>query len=44
VLRVWLEDDSPDMTRTMASLDRRLRGAGRWLGVEREEIGDGAAA
>jgi AcrR family transcriptional regulator len=34
VLRVWLEDDSPDMTRTMAVLDRRLRSASRWLGLE----------
>jgi AcrR family transcriptional regulator len=34
VLRVWLEDESPDMTRTMAALDRRLRASGRWLGLE----------
>ncbi|MTJ79937.1 MAG: TetR/AcrR family transcriptional regulator [Telmatospirillum sp.] len=27
VLRVWLSDDSPDMGRTMAALDRFLRGA-----------------
>lgn len=26
-LRVWLTDDSEDMARTMASLDRRLKGA-----------------
>ena len=25
VLRVWLDDDSPDMALTMAELDRRLR-------------------
>lgn len=33
VLRVWLADDSPDMTRTMAALDSRLRRAERWLGL-----------
>jgi AcrR family transcriptional regulator len=33
VLRVWLADDSPDMTRTMAALDTRLRHAERWLGL-----------
>ncbi len=27
VLRVWLQDDSPDMARTMATLDRSLRRA-----------------
>ena len=27
VLRVWLRDDSPDLARTMAALDRRLRQA-----------------
>ena len=29
VLRVWFEDDSEDMARTMAALDRRLRQAER---------------
>ncbi len=29
VLRVWLADDSDDMARTMAALDRRLRQAER---------------
>jgi AcrR family transcriptional regulator len=29
-LRVWLKDDSPDLSRTMAALDRRLRWAERW--------------
>jgi hypothetical protein len=33
VLRVWLADDSADMTRTMAALDSRLRHAERWLGL-----------
>ena len=33
VLRVWLADDSADMTRTMATLDTRLRQAERWLGL-----------
>jgi AcrR family transcriptional regulator len=33
VLRVWLADDSPDMSRTMSVLDQRLRLAERWLGL-----------
>jgi AcrR family transcriptional regulator len=33
VLRTWLDDDSPDMTKTMAALDRRLRQAESWLGL-----------
>jgi AcrR family transcriptional regulator len=33
LLRVWLADDSPDMMKTMAALDRRLRQAERWLGL-----------
>ncbi len=33
VLRVWLADDSADMTRTMAALDSRLRLAENWLGL-----------
>jgi len=44
VLRVWLEDDSPDMTRTMAVLDRRLRGAARWLGIDGTAAAGEAAA
>jgi len=28
-LRVWLDDDSPDLARTMAALDRNLGRAGR---------------
>jgi len=31
-LRVWLHDDSPDLERTMAHLDRRLRQAERLIG------------
>ena len=34
-LRVWLDDDSPDMARTLAELDRRLQQAetaARWFG------------
>jgi AcrR family transcriptional regulator len=33
VLKVWLADESPDMMKTMAALDRRLRQAERWLGL-----------
>ncbi len=33
VIRVWLADDSADMTTTMATLDARLRLAERWLGL-----------
>jgi AcrR family transcriptional regulator len=33
VFRVWLADDSADMTRTMAALDSRLRHAETWLGL-----------
>lgn len=33
VLRVWLEDESPDMAATMAALDARLGRADRILGV-----------
>ncbi len=29
-MRVWLADDSPDMAKTMAALDARLRRADRW--------------
>lgn len=39
-LRVFLEDDSADLAKTMAALDRRLRRAGAWLGLgapERQE-------
>ncbi len=30
-MRVWLRDDAPDLTRTMAALDARLRRIERWL-------------
>jgi AcrR family transcriptional regulator len=30
-MRVWQRDDSPDLTRTMATLDARLRRIERWL-------------
>jgi AcrR family transcriptional regulator len=33
VLRVWLVDESADMMKTMAVLDRRLRAIERWLGM-----------
>jgi AcrR family transcriptional regulator len=33
VFRVWLSDESTDMTKTMAVLDRRLRQAQSWLGL-----------
>ena len=33
VMRVWLADESPDMVKTMAALDRRLRDSERWLGL-----------
>lgn len=32
-VRAWLADESPDMMKTMAALDHRLRNAGRWLGT-----------
>jgi AcrR family transcriptional regulator len=42
VLRVWLADDSADMMKTMAALDRRLRQAESWLGLAPGgEIGGG---
>ncbi|MBV9861518.1 MAG: helix-turn-helix transcriptional regulator [Alphaproteobacteria bacterium] len=31
-MRVWLRDDSPDLGRTMATLDARLRRVERWFG------------
>ena len=34
-LRVWLVDESQDMMKTMAALDRRLRQCERWLGLAR---------
>ena len=32
-MRVWLRDDSPDLSRTMAALDRNLSRAERFLGI-----------
>jgi AcrR family transcriptional regulator len=32
-VRVWLADDTSDMVKTMAALDRRLRTCEDWLGV-----------
>jgi AcrR family transcriptional regulator len=34
-MRVWQRDDSPDLARTMASLDARLRRIERWLAATR---------
>jgi len=33
--RTWLNDDSPDLAPTMATLDQRLRGIERWYGNPR---------
>ena len=30
-LRIWIDDDTPDMARTMAALDKALRCADGWL-------------
>jgi uncharacterized protein YcaQ len=43
VLSVWFADDSPDMTKTMAALDARLRRAERWLGLAAGGRGEPAA-
>jgi AcrR family transcriptional regulator len=37
VLRAFLDDDSTDLARTMATLDQRLRWAERWLGLSGRE-------
>ncbi len=45
--RVWLDDDSADLSRTMAELDRRLGELAIWarlFGGRREEPGEAAAA
>jgi len=45
-LREWLRDDSPDLARTMATLDRQLRRleglTRRWPGPPRRDPGDGS--
>lgn len=33
VVKVWLDDDSPDLMKTMAALDRRLRAVAGLLGI-----------
>jgi AcrR family transcriptional regulator len=43
-LRVWLRDESPDLSPTMAALDRRLRGIERWYGIGRRREAAAAAA
>jgi AcrR family transcriptional regulator len=43
-LRIWLDDDSPDLSATMRELDRRLRTAEQWaitLGLGRTPGGAG---
>ncbi|HEY0521885.1 MAG TPA: hypothetical protein VGD08_00745 [Stellaceae bacterium] len=45
VLRVWIDDDSPEMMKTMAALDRRLRQGAIWLGLgSPRDSGDTAVA
>jgi AcrR family transcriptional regulator len=44
VLRVWLDDDSPEMMKTMAALDRRLRQGAIWLGLAPPRSGGDSAA
>ncbi len=34
-LRVWLKDDTADLSKTMAELDKRLGQVDRWLGMAR---------
>lgn len=40
VMPVWLEDDDPDLSRTMAVLDRQLRDGERWLKRIDSIVGD----
>jgi len=40
-VRVWLRDDTPDLARTMAALDARLRRIERWLAPTRRQQRDG---
>jgi AcrR family transcriptional regulator len=44
VFRIFLDDDSIDLARTMAALDRRLRRAESWLGLGGRAAGTAAAA
>lgn len=43
-VRIWLDDDTPDLTRTTAELDRRLRRASGVLNLGREPRPLGGAA
>ncbi len=36
-LRVWFKDDSSDLSKTMAELDKRLSQAERWVGMTRRK-------
>ena len=40
-MRVWMRDDTPDLARTMAALDLRLRRIERWLAPARTGRSDG---
>jgi hypothetical protein len=40
-MRIWQHDDSPDLARTMAALDARLRRIERWLTPAYHPRGDG---
>jgi AcrR family transcriptional regulator len=40
-MRVWYRDDSPDLSRTMATLDARLRRVERWLVPSRSRRSSG---
>jgi AcrR family transcriptional regulator len=43
VFRIFLDDDSTDLAKTMAALDRRLRRGQSWLGMASTTAGDAAA-
>jgi AcrR family transcriptional regulator len=43
VFRIFLDDDSTDLAKTMAALDRRLRRGQSWLGMVDAATGDTAA-
>jgi ubiquinone biosynthesis protein COQ9 len=40
VFRVWLDDESPGLDRTMAALDRKLRSGEHWLSCMEDACGD----